>query len=141
MCAVALQNLSAVFGCWSGFSFALDSATVNGMSFLDVRARLALDGVLHNFHLLALPLYDYHTAQLLLDVAVKFLDALHPQWRHILVGVATDRANVMTGRTRGVVTLLEQQVVGRKLIRVWCGLHQLDLVLQRVFKAALRESF
>lgn len=47
----------------------------------------------------------------------------------------------MTGRVRNVVILLEQEVSERTLIRVWCGLHQLDLAMQRVVKAALDESF
>lgn len=140
-CADALQKLSDIFDSLTGFSLAADSATVHGMSFMDVRARFTTGGVLHNFHLLALPLYDKHTGELLTRALIKFLDALHAPWRDILVGVATDGARSMTGRIRGVATLLEQEVSGRKLIRVWCGLHQLDLTMQRVLKAALDETF
>ncbi|KAH9270731.1 hypothetical protein BASA83_007091 [Batrachochytrium salamandrivorans] len=33
------------------------------------------------------------------------------------------------------------EVTSTKLIRVWCGLHQLDLVMQQVFKSALDDDF
>jgi len=47
----------------------------------------------------------------------------------------------MTGRVRGLATLLESKTTTAKLIRVWCGLHQLDLVMQRVYKASLEGAF
>ncbi|KAH6566146.1 hypothetical protein BASA60_009601 [Batrachochytrium salamandrivorans] len=46
----------------------------------------------------------------------------------------------MTGRIQGLATRIDQCTAG-KLIRIWCGLHQLDLVMQRVFKASLDEKF
>jgi hypothetical protein len=46
----------------------------------------------------------------------------------------------MTGRARGLATRLGQCTTA-KLIRIWCGLHQLDLVVGRVFKKALDEEF
>jgi hypothetical protein len=46
----------------------------------------------------------------------------------------------MTGRVQGVVTRI-QQACAPGLIRIWCGLHQLDLVMQRVYKPALEGEF
>ena len=46
----------------------------------------------------------------------------------------------MTGRIQGLITRL-CRAASNDLIRVWCGLHQLDLVMQRVFKPALQDDF
>ena len=73
-------------------------------------------------------------------VVVKFMDALYPAWRDILVSVSTDGARSMTGRIQGLATRIGACTPG-KLIRIWCGLHQLDLVMQRVFKEALNDDF
>lgn len=47
----------------------------------------------------------------------------------------------MTGRIRGVATRLEASVPAKKLVRAWCALHQLDLVMQRVHKSSSDEEF
>jgi hypothetical protein len=46
----------------------------------------------------------------------------------------------MTGSVRGVATRMEQ-VANPGFIQVWCGLHQVDLVMQRVFKSLKEEEF
>jgi hypothetical protein len=110
------------------------------MSYLDVRIRFSLHDVMYNFHLLALPLFDRHTGENMFDVLVQFLNAFCPQWRDILVGSSTDGARSITERLRGLDTRLGQ-CSSAKLIRIWCGLHQFDLVMQRVFKNSLEEEF
>jgi hypothetical protein len=45
----------------------------------------------------------------------------------------------MTGRVQGLVSRLEQACTS-DIIRIWCGLHQLDLVMQRVYKPALQNE-
>jgi hypothetical protein len=108
------------------------------MSYLDVRIIFSVHDVMYNFHLLALPLFDRHTGENMFDVLVQFLNAFYPQWRDILVDSSTDGARPMTGRLRGLSTRLEQ-CSSAKLIRIWWGLHQLDLVMQIVFKNSLEE--
>jgi hypothetical protein len=46
----------------------------------------------------------------------------------------------MVGSVRGVATRMEN-VAKPGFLRVWCRLHQVDLVMQRVFKALKSESF
>ena len=46
----------------------------------------------------------------------------------------------MTGRTQGLLMWIDK-VTSHGMIRVWCGLHQLDLVMQRVYKKALDNEF
>jgi hypothetical protein len=129
-CAVDLQILSEALEHVSGFSIALDSSTLHGMSYLDVRIRFSLHDVIYNFHILALPLFDRHTGEDMSDVLVQFLNAFYPQWRDILVGSSTDGARSMTGNLGGLSTRFGQ-CSPAKLIRIWCGLHQLDLVMQK----------
>jgi hypothetical protein len=46
----------------------------------------------------------------------------------------------MVGSVRGVATRMEN-VAKPGFLRVWCGLHQVDIFMQRVFKALKSESF
>jgi hypothetical protein len=92
------------------------------------------------FHLLALPLCARHTSELMLEAILIFMDALYPQWRETLVGMSTDGDRSMTGRIQGLVARVSK-VTSTNLIRVWCGLHQLYIVMQRVFKNALGDDF
>ena len=63
----------------------------------------------------------------------RFLDVLCPRWRTQLIGIGSDGANAMTGHLQGVVTRLVKESSNTKFYRVWCGLHQLDLVLKRAY--------
>ena len=135
-----LQILSDILSSVWGFSIALDSSTHQGKGYLDTRVRFYLRGKLHNFHVLAIPLFERHTAENMFRVAVKCFDVLCPTWRQRLIGVSTDGDRTMTGRIQGIATRFERETPNG-IIRVWCGLHQLDLVMQRVFVAALDEEF
>jgi hypothetical protein len=108
------------------------------MSYLGQQIRFSLHDFMYNFHLLALPLFDRHTGENMFDVLVPFLNAFYPQWRDILDGSSTDGARSMTGRLRGLSTRLGK-CLSANVIRIWCGLHQLDLVMQSVFKNSLEE--
>ena len=74
------------------------------------------------------------------NVLVQFLDALCTSWRDIYVSSSTDGARSMTGRIQGLATRIGYCTTGN-LIQIWFGLHQLDLVMQSVFKQALNEDF
>jgi hypothetical protein len=110
------------------------------MSYLDVRVRFHFAGKLLNFHLMAIPLFERHTGENTFDVVVRFLDAIIPSWRTNCIAVSTDGARSMTGRSQGVVSRFHQ-VCGPGLFRIWCCLHQLDLVMQCVYKPALEGDF
>jgi hypothetical protein len=64
-------------------------------------------------------------------VLVKFLNALHPPWKDYLIGGSTDGAQSMTGQIHGLATRLSQST-SATLVWIWCGLHQLDLVMEDV---------
>jgi len=94
----------------------------------------------YNFHFLAIPLFDSHTGENMINVVAKFLDALYMPWRNILVSALTDGARSITGRIQGLATRSGKCTTG-KLIRIWCGLHHLNFTMQSIFKAALNENF
>ena len=50
-----------------------------------------------------------------------------------MIGVGSDGANPMIGRIQGVVTHIAKESATDKFYRVWCGLHQLDLVLKHAY--------
>lgn len=47
----------------------------------------------------------------------------------------------MTGRLGGLVTLFQRAVDGNDLFRIWCVLHQLDLVVQKAYKKLHDDDF
>ncbi|KAH8933356.1 hypothetical protein BDL97_18G026700, partial [Sphagnum fallax] len=122
------------------FSLALDGATHQSTSYLDIRVRFWADDNIHNFHLLALPMNERHTGQSMFDMIVKVLDVIFPGWRDSLIGVATDGAKNMTGRHVSLLTFLDN-ATGPNFIRVWCGAHQLDLIMADVYDNLLKEDF
>jgi hypothetical protein len=69
------------------------------------------------------------------------LDQLCPSWRDKIVGVATDGDRSMTAGVKGVATRIENETTDGTICRVWCGLHQLDLVMQRNLKSICVETF
>ena len=85
-----------------------------------------------NLHLLAIPVYDRHTGLVIFEVASKALDVLCPSWRDIIIGVSTDGERKMTGRVSGAATRF-QNISKAGFIKIWCGAHQLDLVLQDAY--------
>jgi hypothetical protein len=57
-------------------------------------------------HLVALPMFERHSAMNIFNLIAKFMDALYNKWRSKLIGVSTDGENTMTGCHAGVVTCL-----------------------------------
>ncbi|KAH6567445.1 hypothetical protein BASA50_003292 [Batrachochytrium salamandrivorans] len=140
VCAASLQKISEALEAVWAFSIALDCSTHQSTSYLDVRCRFCLHEIIYNFHLMAIPLFERHTGENMFATLVKFMNALIPSWRNRLVGVSTDGDRSMTGRIRGLSTRIESEA-SPGIIRIWCGLHQMDLVMQRIFESALNEGY
>ncbi|CAK9872571.1 unnamed protein product [Sphagnum jensenii] len=83
-----------------------DGSTHRGQSFFDLCVHACYRGELVNLHLVAIPMFDHHSAVNIFNLIVKFMDALYNKWRAKLIGVSTDGENTMTGRHAGVVTRL-----------------------------------
>jgi hypothetical protein len=66
-------------------------------------------------------------------VLKKVLDVLDPIWMKKILAVSTDGEATMHGIHTGLQTRIDNFVsseTNRHIIRVWCGLHQLDLAAQ-----------
>ena len=122
------------------YSIALDSSTHRAFSYLAIRVRFHFKDRLHNLHVAAVPMFEKHTAVNIFNLTVRVLDALCPAWRAKLIGIASDGANVMTGRIGGVVTLLEKELQF-PVHRTWCLLHQIDLVAKSCLNALFDGQF
>jgi hypothetical protein len=139
-CAINLQKISEMLASSWTFSIAMDMSTHLSTSYLDIRIRLFSGGAIQNLHLLAIPMFCSHTAEQIFVHATRALDVLCPQWRDLIVSITTDGERKMTGRVSGVATRFER-VAKPGFFRIWCGLHQLDLVLQAFFKNLIDEQF
>jgi hypothetical protein len=104
------------------FSLAGDVSTHHGQSFFDLRMRICLKGRLLNLHLMAIPMFDRHSALNIFKVFVKFLDALYSKWRSKLIGMSSDGENTMTGRHGGLVTRTVA-CAENPVLRIWCPPH------------------
>ena len=131
-CAVTFQVLSSLLPRLWAFSLAVDASTCQGSSYLDMRVRFVLKGVLYNLHVVALPLSGSHTGEAQFNYVCAVLDVLCPRWKQSLISATTDGARDMTGRHSGLVTRL-MNVVSPGFLRVWCLLHQLDILMQRLY--------
>ncbi len=95
-----------------------------------------------NLHAVALPMFDWHTSEVMFQMVVSFLDVLRPGWKVHQLGVSSDGARNMTGRVFGVVTRLSKAMHNEcPLTRVWCGAHQLDLVMEHIMDTIVKERF
>jgi hypothetical protein len=78
-------------------------------------------------------MYEHHTGENIFILIRRVLDVVCPRWRMQMIGVGSDGANSMTEQFQGVVTRLANESGNTKFYRVWCGLHQLDLVLKHAY--------
>src|SRR3989440_4323337 len=134
------QNLQVLYNALSAkhrsswaFSLANDASTHYGKSYFDNHIRVHVDGKLHNYHLVVILMYEQYTGENMFTLMMRVLDVICPQWRRQLIGVGSDGANSMTGHLQSVVTCLARESTNMKFYRVWCGLHQLDLVLKHAY--------
>ena len=87
-------------------------------------------------------MHDCHTGEVMFDMLVRFLSTLCPNWQVSMLGVASDRARNMTGRAAGVVTRLQNYMHDNcPLFRIWCGAHQLDLVMEHIMTDVVGNPF
>ena len=141
-CAINLQRITNILNnksVWA-FSLANNSSTHYGKSYFDNRIRFHQEGVLYNIHALTIPMFERHTGELMLKLITDFFDVVCPLWRAKLVSVSTDGASSMTGSSQGVVTRLEKKAQ-HKMYRVWCGIHQLDLVMKHAYRDVMDGEF
>jgi hypothetical protein len=121
------------------YSVGLDASTDSfGVSMLDLRIRIPVNGDIHNFHMLVVPMFAEHSEEMF-KLLSDSLSALDPDWKMKIVGITTDGVASMTRVPKGIVSRI-QAVAAKGLIRVWCAAHQLDLALKKAL-GRLPEAF
>src|SRR5205814_742047 len=85
-------------------------------------------------------MFDRHTGEYMHKLICNFLDVICSEWRSKLIGMGTDGASSMTGALKGVTTRLEKDAQ-HEIYRVWCGLHQLDLVMKYAYEERMDGEF
>jgi hypothetical protein len=83
---------------------------------------------------------ERHTGAYQFDLVGRLLDVIAPKWRDQLIGIASDGASDMTGCIQGTVTRLCREA-NSEVYRVWCGAHQLDLVMKKAFNKLCEDRF
>ena len=68
------------------------------MMCLDLRARIYDGFVLHKLHIYALPMFERHTDEVMLNMVEISLSITFPDWKEDILAVLTDGARNMTMR-------------------------------------------
>ena len=76
-------------------------------------------------------MFDRHTGDYMFELFQRLFNVLDPLWKNKVLGVTTDGAGNMTGWHRGAVTQIQNAVLPDGFYRIWCALHQLDIVIQK----------
>jgi hypothetical protein len=128
---VTLTKIGVLFSSdnmWA-FSIAFDGSTHRGTVFFDVRIRISVKRILYNFHLIAMPHFGCHTADLQVKMLVTLLDVLCVSWANKLISVAIDGERTNMGH----ITDIQKQLVDlatHDMTQVNYVNHQADLVVQ-----------
>ncbi len=123
------------------YSVAFDGATYIHTSYLDIRVRVFNGDDIQNIHVIALPMVDRHTGEHMHELFEKLFNILDPRWKTKLVGITTDGAVNMTGRHKGAVTKIQNSALGEGFYRLWCVLHQMDIVVQKCVTSYFSDDF
>ncbi len=140
VCAINLQYLKELFKKMWAFSIGLNAGNNAGLSYLDIRMRCYFKGDLQNLQLLAISMREQRTGEYQFNLVVSLLNVLAPNGRHHLIGITTDGASTMTGCIKGTRTCLSNECHSC-IFRIWCGAHQLDLVMKQAFNNLCNEKF
>ena len=141
ICACSYQAIFEILrDCW-GYSIALDVGHAQGMLYLDLQVRFCTKHEkLANVHVIAIPLFVNKIAETQFKHWAKVLDVIDPMWRSKIVAISADMEHMMMGRVFNVQTLFEA-AADHKILHIWCGLHQFDLVVQREYVALSDDMF
>jgi hypothetical protein len=99
------------------------------------------DGDIKNIHVLALPMFERHTGDYMYNLFSDLYEILDPRWKQKLIGVTTDGAANMTGCHRGCITRIQQEAIRDGFYRIWCALHQLDILIQKCITMFFNDEF
>jgi hypothetical protein len=122
------------------FSLAVAASSHIGVSLLDQRIRICVEGVLYNLHMVLVPFFERHLAINYVKLIKTIFDTLCPDWRSKLISISSNKENTMTSQHGRFVTLLEKEC-NNHVPRIWCVPHQLDIVVKNATQDVLDQVF
>lgn len=142
-----LQKIALMMRASWSYAIATDAAVHQGTSYLDIRIRLWQHGSLHDFHIMTLPTFDQFPAPAIVERLESCLNILDTNWRTKLLGTTTNggsntgRNTGMTGSQQGLAARLTSLVTKPGFYLIWCGVHQLELVVKNAVTEFCQKSF
>jgi hypothetical protein len=104
-CALSLELLNEMMRASWAYSIGLDASTDSfGVSMLNLRIRIPVNGDIHNFHMLADPMFAEHSGEEMFKLLSDSLSALDSDWKMKIVGITTNGATSMIGVRKGIVS-------------------------------------
>ncbi|CAM6069619.1 unnamed protein product [Sphagnum tenellum] len=82
------------------FNFAIEHVSHMGVSLLNQRIRICVEGVLYNLHMVLVPFFERHLAINYVKLIKTRLDTLCPNWRSKLISISFDEENMIDRSTR-----------------------------------------
>ncbi len=93
-----------------------------------------------NLHGCALPMFEQHTDEVMFEMVSNFLTILCPNWNIHLLDLLCDGVQNMIRHVVGVVIRLQDLMHDDcSLFHIWCGTHQLDLVMEHIMNEVVKE--
>ncbi len=104
-CALNLEMLSEMMRASWAYLVGLDVSTDSfGVSMFDLRIRIPVNGDIHNFHMLTVPMFVEHSGKEMFKLLSDSLSTLDPDWKMKIVGISTDSVASMIGVRKGIVS-------------------------------------
>lgn len=110
------------------FSMAFDGSNHCGQSFFNLRNLVFYRFDLVNLHLVAIPMFDFHTAEIIFNMILN-MDALSDGCRFQQILVSSEGENTMTDWNSGLVTRIVN-AAENTCLRIWLPPHQIDLIFK-----------
>jgi hypothetical protein len=142
-----LQKIALMMRSAWAYAIATDAGVHQSTCYLDIRVRMWQSGALQDFHLFSLPTFDQYPALSVMQRIEKCLDVLDPLWRGKLLGTTTNggintgRNIGMTGSQQGISARLTTLVTKPGFFLIWCGVHQLELVVKNCVTSFCQKAF
>ncbi|GMF65481.1 unnamed protein product [Phytophthora lilii] len=123
-------------GCWA-FSLVLRASMEHApvRSYLEFRVKVYGGGAMHNVHLISIPAFESKCKLMMFSTLERVLNAVLPNWRHRLIGVATDGDAQMPPRVLDIVARLQQEAATPVVYRSSSGCHQLDCIVTNFYSS------
>ncbi|CAK9216861.1 unnamed protein product [Sphagnum troendelagicum] len=133
--SVALTKISVLLSSddvWA-FSIVFNGNTHRGTAFFDVRICIFVKEILYNFHLITMPHFGRHIADMQVKMLMTLLGALCVSWADKLISVVIDGEHTNMGHITGIQKQLGD-LATHDVTQVNCVNHQADLVVQAIVK-------